>query len=212
MVVDPLKPLDELAMASNDVLRGRTFYFSHFDIAKFFSSGRCGMCGQMIGRSDTPEVLTCGYVTPISVEYDGLPMSHFWSWVCAACFERYGKAMNWSKTEGIPPDLPREEVRAFRQAWNERVRIQRKRDSNWHEQYPFAQTGWSVQDVVGIARLHGFQISDELGRHLLEEHEGAILSAMDGAAVQAILGLLRKEYAAEVQFRTETEEGGKTTD
>ncbi|HRJ18614.1 MAG TPA: hypothetical protein PLF84_06200 [Bryobacteraceae bacterium] len=208
-MVDPLTPLDELAMASNDVLRGRTFYFSHFDIAKFFNSERCSMCGQMIGHPDTPEVLTCGYVTPMSVEYVGLPTSYFWSWVCTSCFEQYGKAMNWSKTEGIPPDLPREEVRAFRRAWNERARQQRKRDSNWHEQYPFAQTGWSVQDAVGIARLHGFEISDELGRQLLEEHEGAILSAMDGAAVRAILGLLRREYAVEIEARIEAEADGK---
>ena len=167
------------------------------------------MCGQMIGRPDTPEVLTCGYVTPMSVEYVGMPMSHFWSWVCTSCFEQYGKAMNWSKTEGIPPDLPREEVRAFRRAWNERVRKQRKRDSAWHEQYPFAQTGWSVQDVVGIARLHGIEIGEELGLQLLEEHEGTILSAMDGAAAQAILGLLRREYAGEIEGRTGAEEGGE---
>lgn len=211
-MVDPSLPMDDLPMASNNALRGRLFYFSHFDIAKFFSSQRCSMCGQSIGGRDTPEALTSGYVTPMSVEYDGLPICHFWSWVCAPCFEQYRKAMNWSKAEGIPPDLPRTEVRAFRRAWNERVREQRKRGSDDDVEHRFAQTGLSVQDVVGIARQHGFEIGVELGQQLLEEHEGAIISAMDGAAVQAILGLLRREYAAGVEGRVGAEKDEKDAD
>lgn len=198
MVVDSRDFGDDHDLAAREVLLDRVFYFVHFDVTKFFTSGRCRMCGQLIGTAEAPGAQTSGFVTPMSVQYAGLPVSHFWAWICVACFERFESEMNWSRADGVPTDLPRDEVRAFRRAWNAHMREVREQDTEWSKRYPFARTGWNVEDVVGIARVHGLDISEQLAQQLLEEHEGTLHTAMDGAVAQVILALLRGEYRDDI--------------
>ncbi len=193
MMPDPRPSWQELAIQQNESLKSRVFHTGRFESGKFLHSDQCRMCGQRIGPAVEPGIMDEGFVTQMTVQYVGLPVSHFWAWVCAVCFEAFQEEMKWTVAEGEAPDLPMEEVRAFSRAWNARIRAQRRQDPGWLDKHPFCHTGWSADDVVGLAQLNGFAISREEAQSFLEVNEGTILSAMNGGAAQAIVALLRRE-------------------
>ena len=104
--------------------------------------------------------------------------------------------MNWQCSEGeLPelPELPEAELREFTRAWNRHMREQQRlRRPGWLSEHPYAQTGWSVDDIVGIAEIHGLTVGRRAAQSLLEENEGRLHSAMDQAVVQVVLCLLRE--------------------
>lgn len=190
---DPRPSWQELAVQQNESLKSRVFHSARCESGKFLHSDRCRMCSQRIGPAVETGIKDEGFVTQMTVQYAGLPDSHFWAWVCAVCFEAFQEEMKWTVAEGEAPDLPMADVCAFSRAWNARIRDQRRQDPRWLDKYPYCQTGWSADDVVGLARLNGFAISQEEAQSFLEVHEGTILSAMNGGAARAIVALLRRE-------------------
>lgn len=156
------------------------------------------MCGREISRANSTNEPESAFVTQMQIQYEGFPPCYSRGWVCQSCFGEFGPTMNWQLLEGELPELPEAESREFTRAWNLHMREQQRlKRPGWLTEHPYAQTGWSVDDIVGIARIHGLTVSRRAAQALLEQNEGKLCSAMDRAVAHEVLCILREGNAEE---------------
>ncbi len=103
------------------LLQGLTFHLTPFK-QEIFSDwdGSCAGCGKETAGRRWPGVDHEGYVTPSRIDYEGLPPSDQWNWVCNDCFTKFRDELGFVVASGLPPAIPEGARDAFRRAWRAR--------------------------------------------------------------------------------------------